>query len=89
MTMIPMPSGWSPLALSNPVFYRDDNIFIVYVDDSIFLGQSEDQLTGIIKKLMDIGLEVEDQGHIADYVGVNIKCLPVVLIHLTRRLSLT
>ncbi|KAL7480224.1 hypothetical protein ACHAW6_005923 [Cyclotella cf. meneghiniana] len=49
---------------------------IVYVDDGIFLGQSDDQLTDIIKELTDTGLEIDDQGHPADYVGVNIKDLP-------------
>ncbi|KAL7479037.1 hypothetical protein ACHAW6_004784 [Cyclotella cf. meneghiniana] len=57
------------------VFYREDVIFIVYVDDGIFLGQSDDQLTGIIKELTDIGLEVDDQELPADYVGINVKHL--------------
>ncbi|KAL7480534.1 hypothetical protein ACHAW6_006222 [Cyclotella cf. meneghiniana] len=57
------------------VFYGEDVIFIVYVDDGIFLGQSDDQITGIIKDLTDIGLEVEDQGHPANYVGTNVKRL--------------
>jgi hypothetical protein len=30
------------------------------------------QLTSIIKELVDLGLDIEDQGHPADYVGVNI-----------------
>ncbi|KAL7479877.1 hypothetical protein ACHAW6_005596 [Cyclotella cf. meneghiniana] len=42
------------------IFYRDDIIFTVYVDDVIFLGQSDDQLTGIIKELMGIDLKVEE-----------------------------
>lgn len=42
------------------IFYRDGIIFIVYVDDVIFLGQSDEQLTGIIKELMGIDLKVEE-----------------------------
>jgi len=68
--------GFTQSRIDECVFYREDVIFIVYVDDGIFLGQSDDQLTGIIKELTEIGLEVEDQGHPADYVGVNIKRLP-------------
>ncbi|KAL7475408.1 hypothetical protein ACHAW6_001324 [Cyclotella cf. meneghiniana] len=67
--------GFTQSRIDECVFYREDVIFIVYVDDGIFLGQSDDQLTGIIKELTEIGLEVEDQGHPADYVGVNIKRL--------------
>ncbi|KAL7484860.1 hypothetical protein ACHAW6_010466, partial [Cyclotella cf. meneghiniana] len=67
--------GFTQSTIDECVFYRDDIIFIVYVDDGIFLGQSDDQFTVIIKELTEIGLEVEDQGHPADYVGVNIKRL--------------
>jgi len=55
------------------VFYRGDIIFIVYVDDGIFLGKSDEQLIAVIEELKAIHLNVEDQGHPADYVGVNIK----------------
>ncbi|KAL7485605.1 hypothetical protein ACHAW6_011196 [Cyclotella cf. meneghiniana] len=58
------------------VFYRDGIIFIVYVDNGIFLGTSDGQLSNVIKELMDVGLQIEDQGHSADYIGVNIKQLP-------------
>lgn len=58
------------------VFYRDDIIFIVYVDDGIFLENSDDQISYVIKELLDIGLQIEDQHHPANYVGVNIKKLP-------------
>ena len=57
------------------VFYCGDVIFIVYVDDGIFLGSSEEQLTNIITKLWNLDIDIEDQGHPADYVGVNIKKL--------------
>ncbi len=56
------------------IFYRDDIIFIVYVDDGIFLGSSDKQLRVIINKLWNLKLSIEDQGRPADYVGVNIKC---------------
>ncbi len=57
------------------VFYRDDVIFIVYVDDGIFLGSSNQQLHDIINKVCIVKLSFEDQGHPADYVGVSIKKL--------------
>ncbi len=48
------------------VFYRGDIIFIIYVDDGIFLGSSDKQLTNIITKLQNIDLDIEDQGHPAN-----------------------
>jgi hypothetical protein len=55
------------------VFYPDDVIFMVYMDDGIFLGDDDSKLQQAIKDIQDIGLNIEDQGHPADYVGVNIK----------------
>jgi len=55
------------------VFYHPDVIFIVYVDDGIFVGPDESKLSNIVTELRNIGLDIEDQGHPADYVGVNIK----------------
>ena len=34
---------------------------------------SDDTLTHIIQQMKDKGLNIEDQGHPADYIGVNIK----------------
>jgi hypothetical protein len=64
--------GFTQSLIDECVFYRDDVIFIVYVDDGIFLGKSDEQLLQIIGELQNIGLKIEDQGHPADYVGVNI-----------------
>ncbi|KAL7475458.1 hypothetical protein ACHAW6_001370 [Cyclotella cf. meneghiniana] len=68
--------GFKQSKINECMLYREDIIFIVYVDDGIFLGKSDDQLTGIIKELTDIGLEVKDHGNQTDYMGINIKCLP-------------
>ncbi len=48
---------------------------MVYVDDGIFLGQDDEQLKASIREIQESGLNIEDQGHPADYVGVNIKKL--------------
>ncbi len=48
---------------------------MVYVDDGIFLGSDNLQLWEVIKEIQDLGLNIEDQGNPADYVGVNIKKL--------------
>ena len=45
---------------------------MVYVDDGIFIWKDDAQLQAIIKEMHDLGLNIEDQGHPADYVGVNI-----------------
>jgi hypothetical protein len=45
------------------------------VDDGVFLGNNDLKLQDAIKDIQDLGLNIEDQGHPADYVGVNIKKL--------------
>ena len=48
---------------------------MVYVDDGIFVGSDDTQLQDIIKEVQNLGLNIEDQGHPADYVEVNINKL--------------
>ena len=47
----------------------------MYVEDGIFIGDTDNQILAIIAQLQGLGLKIEDQGHPADYVGVNIKRL--------------
>ncbi len=72
----PLDAGLSKSLIDDRVFYPGSAIFIVYVDDGIFLGRSDEQLTSMIRMLQEMGLRIDDQGHPADYVGVNIKKLP-------------
>jgi hypothetical protein len=71
--------------IDNCIFYWDNVIFIVYVDNGIFLGPSDQQLHDIINELRNLKLPIEDQGHPADYVGVSIKKLKNGVIELTQR----
>ncbi len=70
-----MSLGFTPSLINNCIFSRDDIIFMVYMDDGIFLGNNDSKLQDAIKEIQDSGLNIEDQGHPADYVGVNIKKL--------------
>ncbi len=71
--------------IDNCVFYRDNIIFIVYIDDGIFLRSLDQQQHGIINKLCNLKLSTEDQGHPADYVGFSIKKLKNGVIELTQQ----
>ncbi len=48
---------------------------MVYVDDGISLGNNDTQLQDAIKEHQGLGHNIKDQGHPADYVGVNISKL--------------
>jgi hypothetical protein len=69
-----MSIGFQPLTINDCVFFHDDIIFMVYVDDGIFIGNDDSQLKEAIREIQALGLNIEDQGHPANYVGVNIKC---------------
>ncbi|KAL7478579.1 hypothetical protein ACHAW6_004335 [Cyclotella cf. meneghiniana] len=64
---------FQPSLIDECVFYKDDVIFIVYVDDGIFIGQDNSKITRLIQQMQNAHLDIEDQGHPADYVGINIK----------------
>lgn len=65
--------GFDQSLVDECVFYRGTTIFILYVDDGIVLDLDERKLVTFVKELQDVGLNVEDQGHPSDYIGVNIK----------------
>jgi hypothetical protein len=67
--------GFTTSLIDDCVFFCGDIIFMVYVDDGLFLGSNDLQLQEVIKEIQNLGLNIEDQGHPADYVGVNIKTL--------------
>ncbi|KAL7476098.1 hypothetical protein ACHAW6_001979 [Cyclotella cf. meneghiniana] len=52
---------------------KDDIIFIVCVHNGIFLGTQTSNFHMSSKSLWHICLQIENQGHLADYMGVNIK----------------
>jgi hypothetical protein len=70
-----MSIGFTPSLIDDCIFFCNDIICMVYVDDGIFLDKDDSKLQDDIKEIQDLGLNVEDQGHPADYVGVNIKKL--------------
>ncbi len=67
--------GFTTLLIDDYVFFCGDIIFIMYVDNGIFLGSNNLQLQEVIKEIQNLGLNIEDQGNPADHVGVNIKKL--------------
>jgi hypothetical protein len=67
--------GFTASLIDDCVFFCNDIIFMVYVDDGIFLRSDDLQLQEVIKEIKELDLNIEDRSHPADYVGVNIKKL--------------
>ena len=51
-------------------------VFLLYVDDGIFVSLDGSDIDETIRELQHENLKIEDQGHPADYIGVNINKLP-------------
>jgi hypothetical protein len=67
--------GFTPSLIDDCVFFWNNIFSTVYVDDGIFLGSDDLKLQDAIKTIQDLGLNIKDQCHPADYVGVNMKKL--------------
>jgi hypothetical protein len=65
--------GFKASLINDCVFYQDDIIFMAYVNDGIFLGKEDTQLKKVICKIQETELNINNQGHPADYVSINIK----------------
>ena len=76
--------GFAQSLVDECVSWCDDIIFIMCIDERMFFSNSDDALTDIIQEMKDKGLNIEDQGHPAEYVGVNIKKLGDRLYYLTQ-----
>jgi hypothetical protein len=68
-----MSIGFTPSLIDDCIFFCNDIFFMVNVDDGIFLGNNDSKLQDAIRDIQDVGLNIEDQGHPADYVGINVK----------------
>jgi hypothetical protein len=58
--------GFAKSLINDCMFFCDYIIFMVYLDDGIFLGSDDLQLQETIKEIHHLGLNIEDQGHPAD-----------------------
>ncbi len=67
--------GFTMSLIDDCIFFHGDIIFMVYVDNGIFLGSNNLQFQEVIKEIQNLGLSIEDESHPVDYVGVNIKKL--------------
>ena len=48
-------------------------MFVLYVDDGIFVSPDKNLIDKTIQDLIAVILKIEDQGYPLDYIGVNIK----------------
>ena len=55
------------------VFYRGSTMYVLYTDDSILAGPSEEEINDIIADIKSIGLDITEEGDIQDFLGIHIE----------------
>jgi hypothetical protein len=65
--------GFVPSPVDECVYIRRNVIFLVYVDDGIFSSPDASAIDEAIQDIKKLGLDMEDQGDIEDYLGVNVE----------------
>jgi len=55
------------------LFFTDDVLFIIYVDDGIFAFPNQELINKAIQNIQKAGYEIDDQGSLTDYLGFNIQ----------------
>ena len=68
--------GFKQSKIDECSFFKDNMLFFFYVDDGIFLASSENLIKRTIQDLIDIGFDLEYQGHLDDYLGIDFEHLP-------------
>jgi hypothetical protein len=54
------------------VFYHRKAVYILYSDDSILVVPDEAELTDIVNRIQDVGLDITEEGDLEDFLGINI-----------------
>ena len=65
--------GFKQSNLDACLFLHERMLVLVYIDDCIFFSSSKEDITDMLKKLRDSGLEMEPEQDIAGFLGVLIK----------------
>ena len=76
--------GFNQSIIDECVFYKEDIIYVLYTDDSILAGPSEQRIQATIKKMQEVGLQLTIEGDLEDFLGVNIDRTSRGAIHLTQ-----
>ena len=67
--------GFTQSKIDECLYFRKNNIFMVYVDDGILAGPSADEIDEVIQ-LIGERYNITDEGDLTDYLGVHVTHLP-------------
>ena len=63
--------GFEPSEVGEYILYKGSCVFFFYVNDGIFLSPDKKEVNNAIDDLKATYLDLEDQGNISDYLGID------------------
>ena len=76
--------GFSQSKVDPCLFYKQDMIFILYVDDAICLTPEKNKADKLILDLQKLGYSLTDEGSMSAYLGLQVEWLKDGKISLTQ-----
>ena len=67
--------GFEQSAIDECLYYRGSLLFVIYVDDGILASSNKEEIEKAIEDIRSTGCEIDDQGDLCDYLGVNVESL--------------
>ena len=65
--------GFKQSKVNEYVSYHGNVIYVLYTDDSILAGPSQDEIDQAISNIKGAGLNITVEGDVQDFLGVNIE----------------
>ena len=65
--------GFAQSSYDDCLYFRGKTIFAVYVDDKIFVSPETKNIDGAIHELRKSNYDIDNQGNLNNYLGVNIR----------------
>ena len=65
--------GFAQSSYNDCLYFRGKTIFAIYVDDGIFASPETKDIDEAIHKLCKSNCNIDDQGNLNDYLGVNVR----------------
>ena len=67
-----MEIGFTPSKVDPCVYYKDNIICAVYVDDTVFWSPDESNIDKVISDLKSLKFELTDEEEVDSFLGINI-----------------
>ena len=64
--------GFTQSTVDECIFFKGRVLYVLYTDDSILVGPSEEEIQSVIQQIKATGLQVTEEGDLEDFLGVNI-----------------